>query len=342
MVIKKTKALVLFSGGLDSILVVKLLEEQGIEVTGINFHSVFFPNEEVKKIAKNIGLNLLERDLCKTKGYIEMLKHPKYGYGKGINPCIDCKIFMLKEAKKIMKQKKFDFIATGEVINERPMSQTLPKLNLIEKQSKLQGYLLRPLSAKLLKETIPETKGMVKREFLFDINGRRREKQTELAKKYNLKEYPTPAGGCLLCEKPLKEKLKKLFDEKKVEKISKKDLEFTKIGRHFFFKKTKTEIIIGRNEKENNKLLELKNKNEYAFQIFDFGSPVGILISKSKKPIIKEMKTVGKLVLYYSDCKNKEHSVNYWKNNQKKQNIKQIKIKINDLEIQELLNQKVG
>ena len=156
------KCLFLFSGGLDSILGVKILRlQKNIKIVGLNFKSIFFSEKIAKEMAKKIKLPLKIVDI--SEKLIEIVKKPKYGYGKGMNPCLDCRILMLKEAKKILKKEKFDFVASGEVLGERPMTQNKFALNFVEKKSSLKGILLRPLSAKLLKETILEKKGLIKR-----------------------------------------------------------------------------------------------------------------------------------------------------------------------------------
>ena len=246
---KKIKAIILFSGGLDSILAAKILQEQGIELLGITFKSYFFNGDQAKKAAKEIGLPLEALDF--SKEHLKMVKNPKYGYGKAMNPCIDCHILMLKIAKKMMKkQGGMRFVVTGDVLGERPMSQNKKALELIEKESGLKGYLLRPLSAKLLEPTIPEKLDWVDREKLSDIRGRSRKKQLALAKKYKIKEYPTPAGGCLLTDLEFGKRLKELLEI--CPKCGGNDIELLKLGRHFW--ESNVKIIVGRNEEENKKI----------------------------------------------------------------------------------------
>ena len=252
---KKVKALVLLSGGLDSLLAAKILLEQNIQVVGLVFKSYFFDEKEAKKYAKQLKIPLKVINIGKE--HLKIVKNPKYGYGKGMNPCIDCHLLMLKKAKEVMEKEKFDFVATGEVLEERPFSQSKKALELIEEESSLKGYLLRPLSAKLLPKTIPEEKGWVKREKLFGIRGKRRKKQIELAKKFGL-EYPQPSGGCILTDLTFSKKLKELLEVKK--NIGKNDVELLKVGRHFWFDGIK--VVLGRNEKENKKLEKLAKKED--------------------------------------------------------------------------------
>lgn len=292
---KKAKALVLLSGGLDSILAAKILQNQGIKVTALSFKSYFFNTAAAEKAAKNLKIPL--KIINFSKEHLEMVKNPQHGYGKAINPCIDCHILMLKKAKGIMKKEKFDLVATGEVLGERPMSQNLSTLKLIEKESSLKGYLLRPLSAKLLGETIPEKKELVDRRRLLDISGRSRKKQIALAKKWKIKWYPTPAGGCLLTDLEFSKKLKELFG--KYPKCNGNDIEFLKLGRHFWVNKTK--IIVGRNEKENKKIEKLAKRGDILIEMKNYPGPLTLIRNYSKRKIIqKVIKKAQDLTQYYS------------------------------------------
>jgi tRNA U34 2-thiouridine synthase MnmA/TrmU len=288
------KALGLFSGGLDSLLAVKLIQEQGIEVELVNFYTPFFPPKNAIKMAKQLKLKLKEINI--TKEYLKMLRNPKHGYGSEMNPCIDCKIFMLKKAKKYAKKINAKFIFTGEVLGERPMSQNKNSLEIIEKEAGLKGKLLRPLSAKLLPITEAEKK-WVNRNKLLDISGRKRKRQMKLAKKFKIK-YPSPSGGCLLTYKEYARKIKDLIENKKG--ITRTNLKLLRIGRHFRFNKNK--IIVARNEKENKKLLELKQKTDYVFEVPDVGSPITILQGPKTR---KAIKIAAELTARYSDAKGK-------------------------------------
>ncbi len=324
---KKAKAIVMFSGGLDSLLAVKILQEQNIKVIAIHFISSFFP-KSARDSAKKLKVKLIEVDLSDDKHikeFIEMTRKPRFGYGSAVNPCIDCKIMMLKKAKQVMEKEKADFIATGEVLNERPMSQTREKLGLIELESNLQSKLLRPLSARLLDETEVEKKGFVDRKKLLAMQGRRRIQQMELAKKYKLK-YPTPAGGCLLCEKEIAIKMRDLLRYK--QNIKKRDLELLKIGRHFRVDKSK--IIVGRNEQENKKIIELAN-NDWLFEPKDVPGPTTLL----EHPTQQVIKIAAALTVSFSDAKDKKNvEINYGRNLNKS-------IKINPLNKKEVEKYKV-
>jgi len=312
----KIRALMLLSGGLDSILAVKILQEQDIEVTGLTFVSYFFNANLAKKAAQQLKIKLKIIDF--SDEHLAMVKNPPHGYGKAVNPCIDCHVLMLRKAREISRLGQapnrdspsdtvlesgtvpkglslFDFIATGEVLGERPMSQNKQALELIEKQSGLQGYLLRPLSAKLLKLTIPEKRGLVNRNKLLDISGRSRKRQIALAKKWGIKDYPTPAGGCLLTDLQFAQRLKELFQ--KWSDGQGNDIQLLKLGRHFWVKNNK--IIVGRNEKENKKIKKLAQKGDLVIEPKDFSGP-NILIRSRTKLLKESLVKAKELMIKYS------------------------------------------
>jgi tRNA-specific 2-thiouridylase len=300
------KCIALLSGGLDSLLAIKLIQEQGIKVIGLNFSSPFFSGENAIAAAKQLKIKLVTIDLSKGRlfqEYMKMLKKPKHGYGSAVNPCIDCHAFMLKKAKALMKSLGAKFIVTGEVLNERPMSQHLGALKIVEKESKLKGKLLRPLSAKLLDETEAEKQGFVDRNKLLDISGRQRQIQLGLAKKWKL-NFPTPGGGCLLCEKEFSIKLCDLLKNNK--NVSACNAELLKFGRHFRFNKNK--IIVGRNLQDNKILMKMANK-DMIFEVKGFSGPITLLQGKASK---KAMELAAALTVAYSDAKNEASAiVNY-------------------------------
>ncbi len=250
------KAISLFSGGLDSILAVKIIQEQGIEIEGIYVNLGFESNKEkidyLKEMAEKIGIKLHIID--KQEEYIKkILFNPVYGYGKNMNPCIDCHAFMIRSAKELMPKIGAKFIISGEVVGQRPMSQRIPALNAVNKLSNAQGIVLRPLSAKLLPPTIPEIKGWVNREKLLDISGRDRKRQLELAKKYGLENFESPAGGCLLTDINFSKRLK---DYSKHLELTPNEIDILKVGRHINYEGYK--IIISRNQEENQILKSYK------------------------------------------------------------------------------------
>jgi hypothetical protein len=206
---RKTRALVLMSGGLDSMLAAKILAELDVDVVPVCFKSYFFSFKNAQKATQAIGMDLRVEDI--SQPHLEIVKNPAHGYGGAVNPCIDCHLLMLKTAKAIMDAEGFDFVATGEVLGERPMSQNKLSLDIVERESGLAGILLRPLSAKLLPETVAEKNGLVNRGMLYDISGRSRKGQMELAQKFNIIYIPQPGGGCILTETDYGQRLKKLI-----------------------------------------------------------------------------------------------------------------------------------
>jgi tRNA-specific 2-thiouridylase len=229
--------------------------------------------------------------------FIEIVKKPKFGYGKNMNPCIDCKILMLKRAKEYMLKIGADFLVTGEVVGQRPKSQFRDTLYLIEKQAEVEGILLRPLTAKLLKPTIAEEKELVDREKLLNINGRSRKAQMELAEKYGLEDYPTPASGCLLTDPRFAQRLKDLLDHQ--EDIDFNDINLLRVGRHFRFDDD-TRMVVGRNEGENDKIEKYYREGDMLFEALDTGSPIVILRGKASDEAIE---FAARLTARYCDQK---------------------------------------
>jgi tRNA U34 2-thiouridine synthase MnmA/TrmU len=289
-------------------IAVKLIQEQGIDVVAVNFTSPFCLCAKGGCGAAEAGkqLKVPLKMVALGKEYLTILRQPKYGYGKNINPCIDCRIFMLKKAKELATEIGAAFLFTGEVLNERPMSQNIKAMRTIEEEAGLKGKILRPLSAKLLPETEAERNGWVDREKLLDIRGRSRKKQIEFAGDFGIKDYPCPAGGCLLTYKEFAAKLRDLFSHKK--RINMRDINLLKIGRHFRFGKNK--IIVGRDETENRKLRSMQARTDYIFEVPDCGSPITLLQGPKTKPAIR--KAAG-LTLRYSDKKGNSASVRFGK-----------------------------
>lgn len=312
---KKThKVLLLFSGGLDSRLAIKILQKQkNLEIVALNFILPFgggcCNNQEcIINYSQVQGVKLFIKDCTSGKDlneYLEIIKHPKHGRGTAMNPCKDCKIFMLKKAKEFAKKIGADIIATGEVRSQRPMSQLKHQLELTERKSGLFRRLLRPLSAKLLPETIAEKEGWIDRNKLLDLHGRQRTIQMQLAKKYKIK-YPTSGGGCLLCEKGYVKKLKPFLKKKKINTF---DIEITKIGRHF----NEGEIILGKNLSENQRL-EYLNKTYKKWNLIIPLQPGPYALFKRKN----QEKHVKSLMNKYSKHKIAEFKmINHGKTNKK-------------------------
>lgn len=271
-------ALLLFSEGLDSHLAGLILKEQGVKIIAVKFITPFFGwkykeneapfYEKIKELGFDEGILA---DI--TEEFLEILKNPKYGYGDYANPCVDCKILMLKKAKELMEKFKVDFIATGEVLGQRPMSQNKNTLELIEEKASVKGILLRPLSAKLLSETEVEKKGLVNRKKLLDICGRKRTPQLELAKKFNLKEIPTPAGGCLLADPQIGKRVLRVLKEKRT--LNYKTAQLLILGRHFF--EEGFWIALGRNKEENEKIKKIA-ENSYKTYTLNVPAPLAVII----------------------------------------------------------------
>jgi tRNA U34 2-thiouridine synthase MnmA/TrmU len=249
---KVIKALGLCSGGLDSILAALVLRSQGVEVEWVSFETPFFSSEKAKKAAKITKIPMTVHNI--TKRYLQMLKNPNCGYGKNMNPCMDCHALMFSIAGETMRERGFQFLFSGEVLGQRPMSQTRSSLKYVEKHSGMSGYILRPLSAKKLDATIPEQNGWVDRSLLLDIAGRGRKRQIQLAEDFGVKEYPAPAGGCLLTDKGYSRRLKDLLNHQ--DDVAERELKLLKYGRHFRAA-TGAKIIVGRTELDNRNILRL-------------------------------------------------------------------------------------
>lgn len=263
------KALGLLSGGLDSSLAALLLVEQGIEVKGLYFNTGFCLVEAAQRVLRrgarravhhgqkfassfDIPMEIVD---IRTE-YMRILKHPKHGYGSGFNPCIDCRIFMLQKARGIMEREGWDFIFTGEVLGQRPMTQMPRTMKVIERAAGLEGRIVRPLCAKQFPPTPAEIEGKVDRERLMDISGRRRIQQMELAARFGLTDYPTPSGGCCFLTDPhLKWRFLDLVRHRPIDDIPYPDFFLLKFGRHFRLSPS-VKLIVGREESENEFLME--------------------------------------------------------------------------------------
>jgi tRNA-uridine 2-sulfurtransferase len=305
-VITLTKALGLLSGGLDSTLAVKLILEQGIEVEAINFVTPFCQCRKggcgAVEAAKTFKIPL--KMISAGTDYLRVVRNPRFGYGKNLNPCVDCRIFMLKKAKKYAQEIGAQFIFTGEVLGQRPMSQHKPALDLIEREAGLAGKILRPLSGKLLPETEAEAKGFVDKAALRDIRGRSRKPQIEMTKEFNITNYPCAGGGCLLTDHEFASKMQDLFVHSK--RVTIKEVNLLKVGRHFRFGENK--IIVGRNQAENMVLQERKTKADYYFEVPNCGSPTTLL--KGPKSAVAIAKAAG-LTAYHSDKKTGQVTAKY-------------------------------
>lgn len=269
------KAVALFSGGLDSILAVKIAQREGVEVIALHLLMPFCRYDSKKEFLLKKTADDLKAELkiaAVKEDYLDILVNPQFGYGKNFNPCIDCRIFMLKSAYKIMREMGASFIVTGEVLGQRLMSQTKRALNMIDKESGLQGLILRPLSAKLFSVTIPEEKGWVKRDNLFDISGKRRVFQIELADKLGIEVYPWPGGGCLLTERQFVNRVK---DAMVYGRLNLEEAELLKVGRHIRLT-PEYKLVVGKNQDDNKRILSLVKTNDLYFEPLELPGPSGL------------------------------------------------------------------
>ena len=247
----KVRALGLCSGGLDSILSAVVLGNQGIAVEWISFETPFFSSVKARRAAAQLHIPLIVQNI--TQPYLKMLRDPSRGYGKHINPCIDCHTLMFRLAGEVMKDRQMDFLFSGEVLGQRPMSQTRSSLRYVEKHSGYRDVIVRPLSAKLLEETLPEKKGLVDRRLLLGLSGRSRKPQIQLARTWGITDYPAPAGGCLLTESVYSNRLKDLFGHQK--DCTENELHLLKYGRHIRLNE-QIKIIVGRTLQDNIAILD--------------------------------------------------------------------------------------
>ena len=297
----KVRALGLMSGGLDSMLAVRILLDQDIEVTGISFETPFFGAEAAQKAADQIGIPLRIIDIGAS--HLEMLKNPKYGYGSQMNPCIDCHALMLREAGEIMKAEGFDFLCTGEVLGQRPMSQRKDALRSVDKLSGYSGYILRPLSAKLLWKTIPEELGKVDRQRLLDIQGRSRKRQMALAADYEIEEYPSPGGGCILTKAGFAARLRDLLATQK--NVGLQEVELLKWGRHLRLPSGRR-LVVGRIHADNLKLQELAGEKDLLLRVEGVPGPTGLLAAETTQ---QEVELAAEIVAAYSDAETGEEAI---------------------------------
>lgn len=249
------KAIAAFSGGLDSILAAVLVHRLGVDVTLLHVQHLFSANEEgrarIRAAAERVGLPL--RIVDASAEHLDVIRNPKHGYGRGMNPCVDCRIFMLKIAKRVMEEEGAVFVVTGEVLGQRPKSQHHRALLQAAAESGLGDRLLRPLSANLLPDALPIREGWLRREDLLAIQGRSREQQMALAKEFGVTDYPQPAGGCVLIEKAYAARVRDAFAHVGRENVDVEAFRLLRVGRHFRLSE-RAKAIVGRNEGENTDL----------------------------------------------------------------------------------------
>jgi tRNA U34 2-thiouridine synthase MnmA/TrmU len=298
-----TKSIALYSGGLDSTLAILAALKQGIHVTAITFLNHFGCDVNDRSSCSKNPFSAAEKFGFEVKlahlsdKFIDIVKNPKYGHGRNMNPCIDCRILMLREAKQFMNMTGSDFIITGEVLGQRPMSQRKSLFPMIDKQAGLRGYVLRPLSAKLLDITVPEERGFVDRSAFFDFSGRSRKPQMALAKEFGLTDYPAPAGGCLLTEPNYAFRLRELLAHEKDPGF--REINLLRVGRHFRCSPD-CKIIVGRNKAENETLLSLAEPEDCILRVERYGSPITMIAGKTTG----DVETIAaSLCARYSDAK---------------------------------------
>jgi len=307
--VRSMRALALLSGGLDSILAARLIREQGVEVVGIGFSSPFFDCRKGEEAAREMEIDFHCFDL--SARFLQMMEHPPHGYGKNLNPCVDCHRLMVKEAFSRMERLGADFVITGEVLGQRPKSQNRAALRAVAGAG-APGLLLRPLSAKLLEETVAEKEGWVNRSRLLGLSGRGRKKQLELAERFGIKNYSSPGGGCLLTESEFCRRLKEL---KKHEGWKRRRIELLRLGRHFRLP-SGARAVSGRDERENKELARRAVVGDYLFQAA--GRPGSlVLLRKKTKPDRKDLELAASICARYSKEKSSsELKIRCWKKNE--------------------------
>ncbi|HZV46766.1 MAG TPA: hypothetical protein VFG06_05415 [Thermodesulfovibrionales bacterium] len=298
------KAVALLSGGLDSMLAILTMLRQGIQVSAIRFITPFDPDisddtfreTRYQSLRHKWGFEITVRHL--RNEMLNIVTKPKHGYGKNMNPCIDCRILMLKEAKQFLDTIGADFLVTGEVLGQRPMSQRKDMLYHIDKEAGVIDTVLRPLSAKLLRITIAERKGIVDREMLYAFSGRSRKPQIALAGEFGMKDYPSPGGGCLLTEPNYAFRLKDLLAHDPNPAI--RDIDLLRIGRHFRYS-PRCKIIVGRDKAENAIIESMVADSDYLLRVEGYGSPMTLVTGEITD---ESLRLAAALCARYSDAKN--------------------------------------
>lgn len=320
MPIHKPRILLLFSGGLDSLVAARLLREVGAALEAVHFMTPFTGKEQGlpgegyladwKVPLRRVRISLQE--------YMPLLTEPPHGFGRALNACIDCKILFLKKAKEIAEREGFDAVATGEVLGERPMSQNRLSLEIIERESGLRRKLLRPLSARLLPETEVERSGLLDREKLPAIEGRGRKPQLEFARRWGIVDFATPSGGCLLTEPQYSAKLRDLLGHP--DELSEETVALLKVGRHFRHPEG-AKLVVGKDKKDNEELLRHPGKSRFFLEVKTAGSPIGLMfLSPDISPGSPQENEVflwgSSIIARYSDAKSQPQvEVTVWDKN---------------------------
>jgi tRNA-specific 2-thiouridylase len=288
------KGVGLFSGGLDSILAVKVLQDQAVEIIGVTLCTPFFGAEEAKEAAQHLKMDHRIVDI--TGEHLEMVRDPKHGYGRNMNPCIDCHAMMFRKAGELMEREGADFLFSGEVLGERPMSQNRGSLVRVARESGYEPVILRPLSAKLLPETQPEREGKVDRQGLLDLRGRGRKRQMALAAHYGIPSYPNPAGGCLLTDAIFSRRLRDLFQHG--DSVTPREVELLKVGRHMRLN-DRCKLVVGRNQGDNQKLSDLRVPDDMILDVKGYPSPLALIPGEAPETLVP---LAAAILLRYSDA----------------------------------------
>ncbi len=307
------KGIALLSGGLDSTLAAKVILNQGVELEALNFLTVFCTctNRGETCLASQKAVNALGIPLKVfnvSEEYLDVVKKPEHGYGSNMNPCIDCRIFMLRKAKNYMEKTGASFIVTGEVLGQRPMSQRRDAMRLIEKTAGLEGLIVRPLSAKFLPMTIPEKEGWIRREELSGFQGRSRKPQMKMATQFGIHDYPCPAGGCLLTDPGFARRLKELMSYNPDFILN--DVHILKFGRHFRMS-PKLKLVVGRNEEENQKIQTFAKPEDILMKALHHPGPLSLLRGECSET---ELEKAASITARYGKAKDlKKVEVVYWR-----------------------------
>ncbi len=301
----KRKAFSLLSGGLDSLLATRLIMAQGIEVIGLHFITPFFGYDRkgreadyAEAMRREYGIEARVIDVGEE--YFQILRRPRYGYGKNFNPCVDCKVLLFSKAKQMLQEEKADFLVTGEVLGQRPMSQRRDTLRIVERDSGTEGLLLRPLSARNLNPTQPEIQGLVNREKLLALRGRGRKPQIKLAEELGIRSYPAPAGGCVLTDPILSKRIRNHFADHPVVNVN--EILLLQVGRQFHLGEQGW-LILGRNEAENSKLEGLGRKGDFFLKMEGIPGPLGLLRGKGD---LDQIRQAAAVLVRYSKAKNED------------------------------------
>jgi tRNA-uridine 2-sulfurtransferase len=325
---RQGKAIAMISGGLDSTLALALVRRQGIEVKAVTFYTGFcitetqrrkggradgtVPRNEALRAAADLEVDIEYVDISGTE-YLDMLVHPRWGYGANANPCVDCRVFMMRKAREIMLAEGADFVFTGEVLGQRPKSQRRDTLRIIERESGLDGRLLRPLSAQLLPPTIPEQEGIVDRARLLDISGRSRQRQMALAEELGVTDWPQPAGGCCyLTDESFSRKFFDVLDAREARgeprRIERDDVVLLSTGRHFRLSQ-RAKLIVGRSEVEN-ALLEHHVEGRARLEARAVPGPIALV---EGVPTWEERQLAARIVARYGKGREAERVTVEWR-----------------------------